>query len=118
MIDGLSFIGAKTAAIGTKYVNYFTVTNCDFTKAGLNDLNFTDAYGNSPSIVTNFDSVTVTNNTFSNSQGYSVVGSGTRFKLTNNQWANVSMVIGMGESGFTGTAFHTSWSNGLLLQNN
>ena len=118
VIDGLSFIGAKTAAIGTKYVNYFTVTNCDFTKAGLNDLNFTDAYGNSPSIVTNFDSVTVTNNTFSNSQGYSVVGSGTRFKLTNNQWANVSMVIGMGESGFTGTAFHTSWSNGLLLQNN
>ena len=81
-------------------------------------MNFTDAYGNSPSIVTNFDSVTVTNNTFSNSQGYSVVGSGTRFKLTNNQWANVSMVIGMGESGFTGTAFHTSWSNGLLLQNN
>jgi len=118
VIDGLSFIGAKTAAIGTKYVNYFTVTNCDFTKAGLNDLNFTDASGNSPSIVTNFDSVTVTNNTFSNSQGYSVVGSGTRFKLTNNQWANVSMVIGMGESGFTGTAFHTSWSNGLLLQNN
>jgi hypothetical protein len=112
IINGLAFKGSNSTAIALKGVTYCAITNCNFTKSGINDIDVSSG----SSITT--DSINISNNTFSLTQGSSLNISSTRLSIIGNTFTNISTVAGMGESGekYYGLSFYSM--GGALVENN
>ncbi len=106
VIDNIAFIGSSSKAISLKSASNCTISNCDFTNSGKNDINMSG------------DSINIINNTFSNTQGTGIYNSASRVSINGNTLTNISTVPGMGESGqaYYGLSMHGH--DGILIQNN
>ena len=93
VLDGFGMYGAKKSAISLTTVSYCTIKNCNFIASGTNALNI-GTFG-----VTDNDSISIINNSFTNTQSNSINAYGKRFTLFGNTFTNTGTVPGMAESG-------------------
>ncbi len=110
-IDGLIMYGAKKSAVNLNKVTYCTIKNCDFLASGTNALNIGPFWG------TGSDSITISGNTFTNTQSNCINAGGKRLAFLGNTIKKTGMVPGMAESGQCGLAINTL-TDGLLIKRN
>jgi len=111
VIDGLIMHGAKKSAANLNKVTYCTIKNCDFLASGTNALNIGPFWG------TGSDSITISGNTFTNTQSNCINAGGKRLAFLGNTIKKTGMVPGMAESGQCGLAINTL-TDGLLIKRN
>ena len=94
IIDGLTFMGSKLAALRIYSASNCTIQNCQFKKSGTHDILLGEIWTN-----TFASDINISNNSFSETQSTCIVGGGTKFSIDHNNFTDICMSPGMGVSG-------------------
>ncbi len=100
VIDGLTMIGAKRLAINMSKTNSTTIKNCDIVASGESAITI----GNIYSTNIECDSISLINNTFTNTQHNCISARASRLILKENTISNTGIVPGMSANGQGGVA--------------
>lgn len=111
IIDGFGMYGAKKCAVAMTTVTYCTIKNCEFNASGTSAMNIGN-FG-----ATDNDSITISNNSFLNTQSNCINAYGKRLSFIGNTFSNTGMVPGMAESGQYSLGIYTL-ANGLDIERN
>ena len=113
VIDGLAMIGAKRLAINMSKTNSTTIKNCDIVASGESAITI----GNIYSTNIECDSITLVNNTFTNTQHSCISARASRLILKENTISNTGIVPGMSVNGQGGVAIKLSCT-GVKVERN